>query len=274
MGLAGDPARWATGDAYERYLGRWSARIAPKFVRWLDQPSGAAWLEVGCGSGALVRAIFNADANSDLRVSGVDPSSGFVETAKALSTDPRAVFRVASAENLPFRAGEFDIVVSGLVLNFLPDPVAGLREMGRVCRPGGTVAGYVWDYTGEMWLLRHFWEAVFELLPDARSLDEVRRFAACRPEPLREMFAAGGLINLDVTALGETAQFSDFEDYWAPFLAGQGAAPSFVVSLPGTTQAELRDTIRRRLPVASDGTIELPLRVWAIRGRAARGASP
>ncbi len=167
-----------------------------------------------------MRAILNADASSDLIVCGVDPSLGFVETAQALSTDPRVVFRVASAESLPFRAGEFDIIVSGLVLNILPDPLAGLRGMARACCPGGTVAGYVWDYTGQMWLLRHFWEAVFELLPDARNLDEVRRFAACRPQPLREMFDAAGLIDIDVTALDETAHFSDFEDYWEPFLAG------------------------------------------------------
>jgi SAM-dependent methyltransferase len=260
------PGRWAEGDAYERYLGRWSSRVAPKFVRWVDALPGGGWLDVGCGSGALVRAITDADTDSALRVTGVDPSSGFLGTAQALSTDPRALFRVASAEDLPFEAGEFDIVVSGLVLNFLNDPVAAVGEMARVCRPGGTVAGYVWDYTGEMWLLRHFWESVFELLPDARNLDEIRGFAACRPEPLREMFAAAGLIQIDVTALDETARFSDFDDYWGPFLAGQGAAPSFVVSLPGNTQSELRDSIRQRLPLGADGTIALNLRVWAIRG--------
>src|SRR6202022_3758724 len=100
---------------------------------------------------------------------------------------------------------------------FLTDPVAGLREMARVCRLDGTVAGYVWDYTGEMWLLRHFWEAVFDLVPDARELDEVRRFAACRPEPLREMFAAAGLVDIEDTALDDTARFADFDDYWEPF---------------------------------------------------------
>ncbi|MDQ6899838.1 MAG: class I SAM-dependent methyltransferase [Candidatus Dormibacteraeota bacterium] len=262
--------RWAKGDAYERYLGRWSARVGLKFVRWLDAPSGAAWLDVGCGSGALGRAILDTDTNGELTVSGVDPSSGFVETAQALTADPRARFQVASAEDLPFDPGEFDLVVSGLVLNFLTDPVAGLREMARVCRSEGTVAGYVWDYTGEMWLLRHFWEAVFDLAPDARELDEVRRFAACRPEPLRELFSAAGLVDIEFKPLDETAQFSDFDDYWGPFLAGQGAAPSFVVSLPDATQAALGDALRQRLPAGPDGTIALQLRVWAIRGRVQR----
>ncbi|MHB8466969.1 MAG: class I SAM-dependent methyltransferase [Acidimicrobiales bacterium] len=268
--IGGGTGRWAKGDAYERYLGRWSARVAPKFVGWLDAVAPAAWLDVGCGSGALVRAILDSAADDALIVSGVDPSSGFVETAQALTADPRARFRVASAEELPFSPGEFSLVVSGLILNFLADPVAGLREMARVCRSDGTVAAYVWDYTGEMRLLRYFWEAVFDLVPDARELDEVRRFAACRPEPLRDMFAAAGLLDIEVVALGDTARFSGFDDYWEPFLAGQGAAPSFVVSLPAATRVALEAELRRRLPVDADGTITLGLGIWAIRGRVKR----
>jgi hypothetical protein len=142
--------------------------------------------------------------------------------------------------------------------------------MTSVSRLGGTVAGYVWDYTGEMWLLRHFWETVFDLVPDARELDEVRRFAACRPDPLRELFAAAGLVDIEVTALDDTARFADFDDYWEPFLAGQGAAPSFVVSLPDETRVALGEALRWRLPAGVDGTIALGLRVWAIRGRVER----
>ena len=201
---------------------------------------------------------------------GVDPSSGFIENAQVLSADPRARFRVASAEALPFGPSEFGLVVSALVLNFLPDPVAGLREMARVCHVGGTVAGYVWDYTGEMWLLRHFWEAVFDLVPDARDLDEVRRLAACRPEPLRELFAAAGLVDIEVTGLDDTARFSDFDDYWGPFLSGQGGAPSFAASLPQATRMALGDALRQRLPVGTDGSITLAVRAWAIRGRVGR----
>lgn len=266
-GAGADGARWAEGDAYERYLGRWSTRIAEHFVGWLDAPSVAAWLDVGCGSGAVARAILESDASSDRMVTGVDPSSGLVETCERLIPDPRARFQVASAEDLPFDGTEFELVVSGLVLNFLANPVAALREMSRVCRVGGTVAAYVWDYTGEMWLLRHLWEAVFALVPDARDLDEVRRFAACRPGPLRELFAAAGLVGVEVKALDDTARFSDFDDYWGPFLAGQGGAPSFVVSLPGPTRTGLGDALRQRLPVAADGTITLGLRAWAIKGR-------
>ena len=225
---------------------------------------------MGCGPGALARAILASDTHRELTLTGVDPSAGFVETAQALIADPRARFRVASAEDLPFEYGEFGLVVSGLVINFLPDPVAGLHEMARACRSAGLVAGYVWDYTGEMWLLRHFWDAVFDLVPDAHDLDEVRRFAACRPEPLREMFVAAGLVDVDVTAIDETAQFCDFDDYWEPFLAGQGAAPSFVASLPDAIRTKLGDALRQRLPVGADGTIPLQLRVWGIRGRVER----
>jgi SAM-dependent methyltransferase len=227
---------------------------------------GSTW---AAGPATLTRAILDSDADSELTVIGVDPSAGFVETAQALNADRRAQFRVASAEDLPF-AATFRLVVSGLVLNFLPDPVGALREMARVSRLRGTVAAYVWDYTGEMRLLRYFWEAAFDLVPAARELDEVRRFAACRPEPLRELFAAAGLIDIEVTALDDTARFADFADYWEPFLAGQGAAPSLVVSLPDDTRSALVEALRQRLPTSVDGTIALGLRVWAIRGRVKR----
>lgn len=259
--------RWAKGEAYERYLGRWTAEVAPLFVRWVGSASPVHWLDVGCGTGALTRAILEFDTRNTLLSIGADPSQGFVRTARALVEDRRARFVVAPAEQLPFGTGAFDAVVSGLVLNFLLDPHRGLREMIRVCRPGGTVAGYVWDYTGQMWLLRHFWESAFDLVPEARDLKEVGRFALCRPEPLRELFAAADLSEIQVEPLGSTAEFRDFDDYWEPFLAGQGAAPSFVVSLPEPTRLALAEVLRQRLPARADGSITLALQVWAVRGR-------
>lgn len=263
---AGSADRWSRGDAYERYLGRWSASLGGLFVRWLAPRLGARWLDVGCGTGALSRAILEADTSEELAVIGTDPSDGFVEAARSFVIDRRATFLVASAEHLPSDAGPFDFVVSGLVLNFLVDPLNGVREMARSCHSGGTIAAYVWDYTGEMWLLRHFWEAAFELVPEARQLDEVRRFAECAPEPLSKLFATAGLGNVAVQALDATATFRDFDDYWAPFLAGQGAAPAFAASLPAQTQSDLALSLRRRLPIALDGSITLGLRVWAVRG--------
>jgi SAM-dependent methyltransferase len=240
------------------------------FVRWLAPAPAARWLDVGCGTGALTRAIVEADPSEALEVLGTDPSDGFVETARSLVTDRRATFQVASAEHLPIDAGQFDFVVSGLVLNFLLDPLTGVQEMTRMCRSGGTVAAYVWDYAGEMWLLRHFWEAAFELVPEARQLDEVRRFAECAPAPLARLFATAGLCSVEVQALDATAEFRDFEDYWAPFLAGQGAAPAFAASLPAQTQGDLARSLRRSLPIAPDGSITVGLRVWAVRGVVAK----
>lgn len=259
-------SRWSRGDAYERYLGRWSAMLAPRFVDWLGSDRGAAWVDVGCGSGALTAAVLAADETPGARVCGVDPSAGFLGTARRRIGDRRVHFTVADAARLPFDAACSDLAVSGLVLNFLDDPVACLREMARVCRSGGTVGGYVWDYTGQMWLLRHFWEAVFALRPDARDLDEVRRFAACQPDPLRALFTAAGLAQVEVTAIDDVATFRDFDDYWDPFLSGQGAAPSFVVSLPEEARTAIAQALRDRLPTAGDGTISVGLRVWAVRG--------
>lgn len=258
--------RWSRGDAYERYLGRWSVSLGGLFVRWLSSAPGTRWLDVGCGTGALTRAILEADPSEGLLVLGTDPSDGFVEAARSLVTDHRATLLVASAEHLPLDAGPFDFVVSGLVLNFLHDPLTAVKEMARMCRSGGTVAGYVWDYTGEMWLLRHFWEAVFELVPEARQLDEVRRFAECAPAPLAQLFATAGLGDVEVRALDAAAKFRDFDDYWGPFLAGQGAGPAFAASLPAQARSDLAASLRRRLPIAPDGSITLGLRVWAVRG--------
>lgn len=155
-------------------------------------------------------------------------------------------------------------------MNFLPDPADGVLEMVRVCRHNGTVAGYVWDYTGEMWLLRFFWEAIFDLVPEARDLDEVRRFAACKPRPLLKLFTDADLADVAVEPLDATAEFRDFDDYWAPFLAGQGAAPSFVAAQPQHIRSAVADALRQRLPTKADGSISLGMRVWAVQGRVRR----
>jgi SAM-dependent methyltransferase len=158
-----------------------------------------------------------------------------------------------------------DVTVSGLVLNFVPDPGAALAEMARVTVPGGTVSAYVWDYAGRMEMIRFFWDAAAALDHDAGQLDEGNRFPLCRPEPLRELFRGRGLTGTEVTAIDITTRFASFEDYWRPFLGGQGPAPGYAVSLGSAAQARLRDLLRERLPSGSDDSIELTARAWAVR---------
>jgi SAM-dependent methyltransferase len=259
------PGSWAGGDRYEVYVGRWSRPVAGRFVEALGQPPGARWLDVGCGTGALTATILRTAAPS--AVLGVDPSPDFVAHAAAHLADPRAAFREGSAQDLPADDGTFDAVVSGLVLNFVPDPVAALAEMRRVTRPDGVVAAYVWDYAGGMQLMRRFWDAAADLDPAARELDEGRRFPLCRPEPLRELFTGAGLADVAVEEIVVPTVFADFDDYWTPFLGGTGPAPAYAVLLPEPDRDALRESLRSRLPAEPDGSIRLTARAWSARGR-------
>src|SRR4051794_30796476 len=146
------PGSWAGGDRYEAYVGRWSRPVARRFVGALPVPAGGRWLDVGCGTGALTETVLATAEPS--AVLGIDPSPDFVAHAAAHVTDPRAAFREGSAQALPTDDAAFDAVVSGLVLNFVPDPAGALDELRRVTRPGGIVAAYVWDYADGMQLMR------------------------------------------------------------------------------------------------------------------------
>lgn len=254
---------WQRGDPYEQYVGRWSRRVAPPFLAWLGIAPGRRWLDVGCGTGALSAAIL--DACSPLSVTGVEPSEGFLAKAKE-QLEGRVDLRQETAGEIRAPDDAFDATVCGLVLNFVPDAPLALREMARVTAPGGTIAAYVWDYAGKMELMRHFWDAAVELDPGAAKLDEGVRFPICRPEPLAGLFAGAGLREAQVTAIDIPTPFESFDDYWRPFLGGQGPAPSYAMALDEAARARLRDRIRGRLPQSADGTINLIARAWAVRG--------
>jgi SAM-dependent methyltransferase len=257
---------WERGSPYEQYVGRWSRRVAPAFLSWLGIPAGRRWLDVGCGTGALCAAI--ADRCSPAAVAGVEPSEGFLKTARQNLADQVALHQ-GNATTIPLGNASVDVVVSGLVLNFVPDERAALGEMARVTAKGGTVAAYVWDYAGKMELMRFFWDAAVELNPGARSMDEGVRFPLCRPESLEKLFAGAGLIGVEVKPIDIPTPFANFDDYWQPFLGGQGPAPAYAMSLDEATRARLRDRIRERIPTAADATISLTARAWAVRATVA-----
>jgi SAM-dependent methyltransferase len=255
---------WASGDKYEPYIGRWSRLVAHLFLNWLAIPAGGQWLDVGCGTGALSQTILQFAEPAKIR--GIDRSDGFVAFAKEHTQDSRVQFDVGDAEALNADSGTFDAVVSGLVLNFIPQPERAVAEMTRVTRPGGVVAAYVWDYSGRMQMMRHFWEAAIALDPNVSELDQGRRFPICQPDPLSQLFESAGLHNVEVRPIEVSTVFRDFDDYWLPFLGGQGPAPSYLMSLSDERRATLRERIRAELPISADGSIPLVARAWAVRG--------
>jgi len=254
---------WERGSPYEQYVGRWSRQVAPLFLSWLGVPAGRRWLDVGCGTGALCAAIM--DYCSPASVVGVEPSEGFLKTARD-NLPERVALHAGSATAIPLGDAAADVTVSGLVLNFVPDPRAGLAEMARVTANGGTIAAYVWDYAGKMELMRYFWDAAVELDPNAATLDEGPRFPLCRPEALAQLFAGAGLTGVEVRSIDIPTRFATFDDYWQPFLGGQGPAPAYAMSLDESRRARLRGRLRERLPTAASGTISLIARAWAARG--------
>lgn len=260
------PDVWQRGDPYERYVGRWSRQVAPSFVNWLDVSVGRRWLDIGCGTGALCAAILDACEPSS--VVGVEPSEGFLESARR-HLEGRVAFHQGSATAIPLADSSVDVVVSGLVLNFVPDQAAALAEMTRVASKGGMIGAYVWDYAEKMELMRYFWDAAVQLDPNFDALDEGLRFPLCRPEALTELFAVAKLEHIEVRAIDIPTLFASFEDYWSPFLGGQGSAPAYAMLLDESARLRLRESLKERIPVLSDGSISMVARAWAIRAQVA-----
>jgi len=255
---------WEVGSAYEVFIGRWSRLIAKEFLQWLSITPGSRWVDVGCGTGMLSKTIL---AIADpLEVKGVDPSPGFIAFARNHIHDPHATFDVGTAESLPLESHACDVAVSGLVLNFVPQKEKAIAEMRRVVRTDGVVAAYVWDYAGQMQYLRRFWDAATAMDPAAMDRDEAQRFPICNPGPLKSLFVSQGLREIHGKAIDVSTHFTDFDDFWSPFLAGQGPAPGYVASLNPGQRLTLRERLRSALPIAADGTIDLIARAWAIRG--------
>ena len=254
---------WQSGNPYEYFMGRWSKVVADAFVDWLYPKTGLRWLDVGCGSGALSDAIIRK--YDPEVVIAIDQSEGFVRTAQE-RLGPRATCKVGEALSLPIEDSTVDMTVSGLVLNFIPEPQEALTEMRRVTTIGGTVAGYIWDYAGKMEFLNHFWDVAVELNPGASDLHEKLRFASSNAEELSALFIRSGIVDVEAGPIEIATNFADFDDYWKPFLGGQGPAPTYVSKLKATDRDELRDALMNRLPKNPGGSIQLTARAWAVKG--------
>src|SRR5215218_1086859 len=252
----------ASADAYDRFVGRYGPSLASALVGFAGVKPGMRALDVGCGPGALAAAL--VDQLGAASVSAADPSTPFVDACQTRLPGVDVV--EAPAEALPFADGTFDATLSQLVVNFIPDAEAGVREMSRVTRSGGLVAACVWDYAGEMTLLRAFWDAAREVEPERGAAhDEGVVMRWCRDGELADLWRAAGLRAVRFAALRIRASYADFEDLWAPFLQGVGPAGAFVAALDEPRRAALCDGLRRRLG-AGGQPFELTARAWAAAG--------
>jgi SAM-dependent methyltransferase len=244
-------------DAYGKGVGRYSDTLAQALCDAAGVGDGDDALDVGCGPGALVAELARR-VGSD-RVAGVDPSAPFVALARRRVPD--ADIREAAAEDLPFDDGRFDVVLSQLVVNFTSDPLRAVGEMRRVARR--TVAACVWDYAGEMTMLRAFWDAALERDPEAPDEGVVMR--NCTPAELRELWSAALLRDVATDELVVHADYADFDDYWSPFPAGIAPSGAYYVSLDPDRREALRDACFRRLG-SPTGAFRLSARAWFVRG--------
>jgi SAM-dependent methyltransferase len=252
----------ASAEAYDRHVGRYGPQLAEALIGFAGVEPGMRALDVGCGPGALTAAL--AGRLGARGVAAVDPSEPFVQACRA--RQPQGKVGVAAAETLPFADATFDAVLSQLVVNFMHDAVAGVREMVRVTRPGGVVASCVWDYAGEMTLLRAFWDSARDVDPArAAAADEGAVMRWCGEGELAQLWSAAGLRDVRAGPLVVSATYGDFEDLWAPLPTGVAPSGAFCASLDEDRRAALHDAYRDRLGVG-DGPFELTARAWAAAG--------
>ena len=252
-------------EAYHKLMGRWSERLAPQLIKFADVQDGNRVLDVGTGTGSVALAVSAAIKGGE--IVGADPALAYVEHAKSRSTDPRLHFQVADAMNLPFSPNSFDRCLSCLVLNFVPDTQKAVSEMCRVARPEGMLAACIWDYGDGMEMLRIFWDAVVALDPAAESRDE-RHMPYCRKGELRDLWEVAGLHQVEEIALMIPFDFSSFDDFWQPFLTGQGPSGSYAANLAPDKRDRLRGYLRERLlGDRSDCAFTLKGRAWAVKGQ-------
>jgi SAM-dependent methyltransferase len=262
-GFEGAPM-FAQSHAYEPFMGRWSRRLAPLFVEFAGVQDGEAVLDVGAGTGAVAAAIL--EARPKAHVTGLDVAPDYIAAARQQARR-RARFVIGDAQALDFADGTFDRTVSMLALNFLRDPGRALAEQIRVTRPGGLIAGAVWDYGEGMQMLRAFWNEAVAADAFAEARDE-RHMRLCRHGELSALWLAHGMLAVGELPLTITQPFASFDDYWTPFLGGQGPAGAYVAALTPAKRTVLCDRLRALLVGSTDGPFTLTARAWAVKGYA------
>lgn len=253
--------------AYQRFMGRWSARLAPSFIRFAGLEDAQHVLDVGCGTGSLSAALLSAGA--EIRVVGVDPVPDYVSFAQQAVRDPRAAFQTGAVEALPFPDAQFDAALALLVLQEVADPGRAIGEMARVTRKGGRIAACQWDFNDGLPMQSMFWDVAERWAPTevARRRAHDNAIKRVGLQQLAEHWSCAGLSDVRTTRLELEMQFSSFDDYWQPFLAGATPTSAFAAALSKEAAGELEQRVRRRIDnVQKDGSFVLPARALGVAG--------
>lgn len=256
--------QFSNASSYDKFMGRWSARLAPLFAEFAQVRDGDRVLDVGCGTGSLIQAVANLTCRSE--IVGVDPTPGFIAYARQRFADPRITFDQGSAFELPYSGSFFDQSLSMLVLMLIPTPDKAASEMRRVTKPGGTVAACTWDGAGGMELVSIFWSEANRLDPAAEARSESPKHCNLKGQ-LSELWKATGLKDVEEAAIDIRMDFNSFDDYWLPMLEGVGPTGVYVADLSDEGRDALREGIRKQLLGGrSDGPFVLRARSWVVRG--------
>ena len=245
-------------EAYDRFMGRYSTPLAPLFVDFGHVAPGQRVLDVGAGPGALTRALVERIGSAC--VTAVDPSEPFVAALR--ERNPGVEVQKASAESLPFDDAGFDATLAQLVVHFMRDPVAGLREMRRVTVPGGVVAASVWDHGGGHGPLSVYWEAVRELDPASEG---EAHLAGATEGDLTRLFEQAGMTDVEEDPLTVNVEHATFDEWWEPYTLGVGPAGAYIAGLAPEAREELRENCRARLP---EPPFTISASAWSARARA------
>lgn len=257
------PHSFDDSAGYERLMGRWSRAVGAVFIKWMAPPANAQWLDAGCGTGVFTELVLNTCTPAS--VCAVDPAQSQIEHASRQPVGQRAEFRVADAQALPFADAAFDVVVTALVINFIPDKPRAISEMRRVARAGGIVAGYVWDFAEELSPSGPFrrgmrcFGAEVAPLPGANE----SRLAA-----LRALFEQAGLHAITTTTIDVSLPYTDFDDFWQAQTTRYSPTTRMVEAMTTKERGRLMEAVRAEVPVRADGTVEYFARANAIQARA------
>lgn len=249
---------------YDDFMGRWSRQVATQFLDWIAVERDLGWLDVGCGTGMLGQTVIKNCAPSS--VTGADPLEKSIIAAKQHPDNKNIQFEISDAQNLPFEDSKFDVVVSGLMIKFVPDKVKAISEMKRVAHAGSVIALYDWDMHSNMNTTRHFWKAVADIIPKPAEDRATDRTPMTEIDSIAKTFGAAGVKAVQQSTISFTTHFRDLDDYWNPITRNSQNVGRFYKTMTEKQREEVRLRLKQTLPFTDDGSISFESRAVAVKG--------